>query len=254
MGLLLSLHLVAAAADPVPAPDLDRWREAPIPAEAAARKAWLLAANHAHAEWAVYTEDGAMRARPAAPGARVPRHAAGQPAALQHAQAVIAVDDGWLAGFHRGEFGGGLYWYSVDGSENYPISDHAVVDLLRRADGIYATEGVAHMLSSRGSLLRIARDGARWQATTALQLPFAPYAATVLADGSMLVTLSDALVSIDGNLALRTVVADAPWKMLYPNSSVLSPAGGRLAIGMRSVVAVVDLPSGQLRLLVPPGQ
>ncbi|MBB3221058.1 hypothetical protein [Pseudoduganella umbonata] len=254
VGLLLSLHIAAAAAAAGPEPDLGRWRETAIPAEPAARSDWLLAANHSSDEWLVYTEGGALRARPTTSGKRVPRHADGQPALLRAAQAVIAVDDGWLAGFHRGEFGGGLYWYSADGSEKYRISDHAIVDLLRRDDGIYATEGVAHMFASRGSLLRVFRDGGRWQAATALHLPFAPYAATMLDDGGMLVTLSDALVSIDRNLALRTIVADAPWKQLYPNSSVLSADGDRLAIGMRSAVAMVDLPSGQLRLLVPPGE
>ena len=55
-------------------------------------------------------------------------------AALETAQQIVGgrhrpsarVDDGWLVGFNKGEFGAALYWFSADGKQNYKISDHQV--------------------------------------------------------------------------------------------------------------------------------
>src|SRR5262249_8549827 len=118
---------------------------------------------------------------------------------MKGATAYCAVDDGWLVGYDHGEFGGALFWFSTDGAQHEKISDHQIVDFLPGKDGVLAIEGVAHMSISAGSLLRIARPapGWHWVAATLTTLPAAPRAVVRRADGTLLVVLSDAIVSLD---------------------------------------------------------
>jgi hypothetical protein len=162
--------------------------------------AWSFAANYSHLNWREFAKDGEVRARLSSevPGMR-PQQLSFTPKAgkFSRASATAAVDDGWLAGFNEGEFGGALYWFSRDGKRSYPISDDQIVDFFSLADGIYAIEGLAHLGRSRGSVLRIARskEGAPWQAQSVVALPSAPYAVAVRRDGTAVITLSYSLVS-----------------------------------------------------------
>ncbi len=42
-------------------------------------------------------------------------------------QTILKVNDGYLVGFDRGEWGGGLFWYDAKGSNCYKISSEQVV-------------------------------------------------------------------------------------------------------------------------------
>jgi hypothetical protein len=87
-----------------------------------------------------------------------------------------------------------------------------------------------------------------------MELPFAPGAVSVKHDGTMLITLSDSLISVSPDHHLETLIAEAPWETLYPSSSVLSQDERHLYIGMRQFVGEVDLATNQLRLLIPTRQ
>jgi hypothetical protein len=106
---------------------------------------------------------------------------------------------------------------------------------------------------SSGSVIRIARaeNSAHWQARTITKLPFAPYAVASRKDGTMLMTLSDSIVSLSPDNSLRTLFSNALWNGLYPNSSIVSPDGTKLYIGMRQFVGEFDLTTNQSRFLVP---
>jgi len=70
----------------------------------------------------------------------------------------------------------------------------------------------------------------------------------------MFITLSEALVSIGAVHKVQTLLADAPWKILYPNSSALSSDERILYIGMRQFVGEFNFETSKLRLLVPNDQ
>jgi hypothetical protein len=221
--------------------------------------AWFYAANRSSHEWLVYTEGDNVRAmlRTEKPE-RITERPTFNPSVdrFRRASAFARVDDGWLVGFNQGEFGAALYWFSRDGMNNYKISDHQVVDFFSLTDGMHAIEGLAHLGMSQGSIIRIARSRPQpqWQAKTVVELPFAPYAISVRTDGTMLVALSDSLVSIGKERRVRTLLASAPWGGLYPNSSVLSHDQQKLYIGMRQYVGEFDLPAKRLRFLIPSEQ
>jgi hypothetical protein len=125
----------------------------------------------------------------------------------------------------------------------------------RRGDGV-GFGAVAKALKTecdRAVVIQIKRPrpSARWQAMRVVRLPFAPNTVVVRRDGSIVIVLSDSLVSVDRDHHVNTLIADAAWGDLYPSSSLLLPDESRLYIGMRQFVGEVDLATNHLRLLVP---
>jgi hypothetical protein len=259
-----SLVLSLAAATPDYPRDISQWQGLAMPAasDLAALVEVLGFSNYSPHEWRVFMQAGQPQAQlqsellenpPPRPSFTPEVESVGTVIGRIQASTLVAVDDGWIVGFNQGEFGAALYWFSQNGDRNYYISDDQVIDFWVRPDGIYAIEGLAHLGSSRGSVMSIARPlaGERWQATTELRLPEAPRAVSVRRDGTLLLTLSDSLVALAPDGQLRTVLAQAPWGLLYPNSSLLSEDERTLYIGMRQFVGEFNLATQQLRLLFP---
>ncbi|MBI3735218.1 hypothetical protein HY256_01740 [Candidatus Sumerlaeota bacterium] len=255
---IMALALTAHAADLDYPRRVAQWHEVAVPSEKdeGARRAWRYAANYSKHEWRVYVERGEICAQLTSAAPEVPRE---RPKFIPSADqfrdptSFASVEDGWLVGFNKGEFGAALYWFSRDGKSNYKISDHQVVEFFPLSDGIYAIEGLAHLSLSEGSIIRISRPKpkAHWQAHTVNKLPFAPYAISVRRDDTMLITLSDSLVSVGPDHKITALLRNATWDNLVPNSSVLSPDQQRLYIGMRQFVGEFDIPAKKLRLLIP---
>lgn len=258
VGSLFAFAITAGAAEPEYPREVARWQEVSVPfqVDRGARMAWFYAANYSDNEWRVFAERGRICAQltttePSEQRARpkfIPT--AGQ---FRRASAFARVDDGWLVGFNQGEFGAALYWFSLDGKHNYKVSDHQVVDFFSLPGGLHAIEGLAHLTMSNGSIIRIARSepSGHWRASTLTKLPLAPYAISVRRDGTMLITLSDSLVSVGASHEINTLLPEAPWGGLYPTSSVLSPNEQKLYIGMRQFVGEFDIATNKLRLLIP---
>ncbi|HEX4129014.1 MAG TPA: hypothetical protein VHZ24_03150 [Pirellulales bacterium] len=258
VAIILLFAVTTPAAEPEYDRDLARWQEVPIPPDTdqGARTVWLYAAGYSKHEWRVFADHDHVGAQLVTEQpTKHDDHPKFDPKAeeFESASAFAAADDGWLVGFNHGEFGAALYWFDGDGERNYKVSDHQVVDFFRLSDGWYAIEGLAHGTTSEGSAIRIARPkgGERWQATEVTKLPYAPYAVSLRKDGTMLVTLSDAIVSVGEDRKVQTLLPDAPWSGLYPGSSVLTSDEQKLYIGMRQFVGEFDLRAKKLRLLTP---
>ena len=238
--------------------DITKWREVAVPPKSPIRPrmVWSYAASYSDITWRVFIKKGRAMAsddpKPQSKASAQPKFVA-KAAKFVGGSAFAAVADGWLVGFNEGEFGAALYWFSRDGKRNYKISDDQVVAFVSLTDGIYAVQGLAHMSLSEGSIVRISRPSANtnWTSTTVVELPAAPYTVSLLRDKTMLITLSSSLVSVGPDHKVRTLLADAPWRGLYPNSSVLSPDEKELYIGMRQFVGEFDLTTHKLRLLIP---
>jgi hypothetical protein len=258
--LLICSFGALRAAEPNYSHDPSTWREEVRPprTDRVARSLWWYAANYSEIEWRVSAEGARVQVRRTE---EPEQHAGPRPefdakaGRFRGASAFAQVDDGWLVGFNHGEFGAALFWFSADGNRNYKISDHQVVDFISTPDGILAVEGLAHMTTSRGSLIRIARAKGekQWKANSLVTLPFAPYAVSRRRDGVLLITLSDCLVAVTlGDKAkVQTLLADADWGGFYPNSSALTFDERKLYIGMRQFVGEFDLQTRTLRFLLP---
>jgi hypothetical protein len=239
-------------------PDVTKWEEVKPPPKSRAGDwiVWSYAANYSSIDWQVKRDGNIVRAartsNPIAQSSPRPRFVpkAGH---FSGGFAVQRVDDGWLVGFNEGEFGAALYWFSGSGETNYKISDDQVVSFTSAARGIIAIQGLAHLSMSEGSVIRIVRDPntKRWRSTTIRKLSQAPEAFVHLADGTLVIILSDSLISLSPRNKQSTLIKCADWGTLYTNSAVLSADQSKIYIGMRQFVAEYALGTKKLRYLVP---
>lgn len=248
------------AAEPEYPREVRQWQEVSLPPEddEYRRTAWFQAASFFSNswEWRVFVEHDRVCAQIASEPQSAHRDRPeftpkAEPFSARPETAFMRVEDGWLTGFNDGEFGAALYWFSLDGKQNYKISDHQVVDFFSGLDGIYAIEGLGHMDDSRGSVIRIARaeSGGRWQASTIVELPGDPCTVSTRRDGTMFVTSPDWIVAISRDRKVTTLLQDPWW--YRPTRAVLSPDEQKLYIGMEYFVGEFDIQSKTFRLLVP---
>jgi hypothetical protein len=179
---------------------------------------------------------------------------------------VFEVEDGYLVGFNRGEWGGELYWFSKDGKKRYEISRHQIVQFIKRDNKIYAIEGLAH-LGTKGSIIEIEKQKRKWVAKEFLKLSTAPEAiqldskenfvvVTFGTDwsfdegGNVIINASPGLFSIDREADVDTLVKVGIWgDYLYPSSMVIQ--NDVVYIGMRKGVYKFDLTTKREEWLLP---
>ena len=115
----------------------------------------------------------------------------------------LKVDDGWLLGDDRGEFGGELvYWASRDSS--YIIIDENIQDIFYTPYGIIAVGGLSHMAINDGVLYKIlkSKDG-KYSAEVYQYLPGASYSNHLLEDGCLLLNTTSGSVLFSPETGFR---------------------------------------------------
>lgn len=98
----------------------------------------------------------------------------------------IKVEDGWIIGNDRGEWGGELvHWKSEN--DYYLIIEDNIKDIFDTHYGIIAVGGLAHLDKSRGVLYKLSKsDNNRWTAEAYKYLPGAAYSSQMLEDERLL--------------------------------------------------------------------
>ncbi len=124
---------------------------------------------------------------------------------------ALRVEDGWLAGSNRGEWGGELVFIGDDGIRQTLLQEN-VEDIYQFGTRLVATVGLAHLSMNSGTIYALARgaDG-RWSAQPWRELPGAPYSSWPVAGGDLLVNVVDGgtiLLSPDG--VMRMAPCQAP--------------------------------------------
>lgn len=140
---------------------------------------------------------------------------------MRGSRSILKVDDGYLVGFWRGEWGGCLYWFGSNGKQRYQVSSDMVVQFLERSKKYYAIEGLAHLSMSDGSIIEIEKVNGKWTTKEYLKLPFAPYAANIDSKNNFIIITSDNFLSVDINKRVDTLIAEGFWSSLYPTSMVI---------------------------------
>lgn len=238
--------------------DVSKWIEIPCPkdAQSAEGALWNYRANYSKHEWRVFLDGqkvcAVLTTQTNFATREVPKFTP-EAENFHRAAATLKVSDGWLVGFNRGEWGGALYWFNPDGTAKYRISEHQIVDFVETSNRIFAIEGLAHLGLSEGSIISISQSSNQgpWQVTTQCRLPQAPRAIVQHSDGSWLLVLSDSFVSATPDGKIKTIVQNARWRSLYPNSMVLSGDVNTVCVGMRQFVAKITLKNGTVSFFVP---
>lgn len=110
----------------------------------------------------------------------------------------IKVNNGFIVGDDRGEFGGEVQF--VGKNESYLIiNDNAVEIRKTKKHGIIAATGLAHMVSNRGMLHKIIFDNKKWVAKPFFQLPGEPQFMKIMENGIYVNTRNGGSLLIDND-------------------------------------------------------
>lgn len=161
----------------------------------------------------------------------------------------MKVDDGYLVGYDRGEFGGSLFWFLSDGEEHYKITNINLQQFILRDREIYAIQGLSHMGTNQGSIVRITKKQ-KWSAIDYLRLPSAPRAIALDRQNNFLIISSSALLKVDLEQKVSTLIANDHWLYyLCPNSILLDK--GFIYLGMRGGILRYNINSRKQDWLSP---
>jgi hypothetical protein len=232
--------------------NLTTWKSHPIPSN----EDTLYQYNHSPDNWIVFKKDNEIHA---VLQARKPQ-ADDLPFAIERTpeypwyttrghRSAVKVDDGYLVAFFAGEFGGHLHWFSDDGQKRKLISGALICQFIKRGNKIYAIEGLAHLSSSRGSVVELKKTGDKWGVSTYRELPFAPYACQLDASNNMIIVTSGNLLSVDMRGNMNTLINDGFWSHLYPTSVVIH--NNVCYVGMRKGIFKFDLLTKKEEWLLP---
>jgi hypothetical protein len=121
----------------------------------------------------------------------------------QRPSAALEVQDGWLLGGNRGEWGGELVFVDRSGHPALLFEDnvHAIVRLGKH---VIALAGLGHLGHNHGVALEIVRsESGRWSAHPWRVLPGSPQTVTPLRDGRVFIDIEDGssmVLAEDGSL------------------------------------------------------
>jgi len=119
----------------------------------------------------------------------------------------IRVENGYLVGADRGEFGGELMFVDEMGKWSKILDDN-IQGIYHTASGIVVVAGLAHMGFNRGTLYKVSKavDG-KWNVAKWKALPGDPYSSALLGDGSLFIgsPYGNVLVSPDGSIRMAKI-------------------------------------------------
>lgn len=206
-------------------------------------------ANKAHDEWTVAAEQEHLAIAPRSTAAPrplpfTPQLGPGEPPnTFRGVTALAPVSDGYLAGFSRGEFGGGLFWFNADGSKHTRITvpsaswfPENVVGLFSDGRAFYVFQGLAHLASRKGRVLKVQEDTRHgWAASVLVDLGTAPAVVLEEIPGTWLVATSNGLTRVTSRGTAERVWEQPSLGFLYP-SSITRTTDSAIYVGMRAWV------------------
>jgi len=239
-------------------PRVQEWKKINHPEDRNSKQwfLWNYAASFSSHNWKVYKKNGCIYAcllneqltsQTFSPEIELPKDD------IPGVYTFQKLENGWLGGCDKGEFSGSLWWFPDNGKKKYKISDHRVKQFIKSGDDIFAIQGLAHLGTSQGSMLKISRDGRDkpWKVSTVIRLPQSPEAFQRLKNSEFIVLLSNSLAKVDAKVNFKFLLENAGWDTLYPNSLEISQDEKTVYIGMRQYVAVFELDTNQLNFYVP---
>ena len=229
---------------------IDKWTAYDVPIN----KDTLSKYNHAQDDWTVflkgnniYATNSRNKTSDTLPFKIIPTKK--EKNKIAGSRSVIKVNNGYLVGFYRGEWGGNLYWFSQDGKNKYEISDHVIVQFIKRDNKFYAIEGVGHLGIPDGSIIEIKEVNKKWIAVEHLKLPSAPDGIDLAQNNNFVIITSKSLLTVDTNFKIDTLIEKGFWwPALYPTSLVIKD--NIAYVGMRKGIFKYDLTTNKREWLM----
>lgn len=173
---------------------------------------------------------------------------------------VQQVDDGWLIGFERGEWGGGLLWFSPDGSKQKELVRGNVYGLVKSSTGIFVVTGLSHRGLSEGKIFHVQKgEGGNWDAKLLVDFGGNPDTFTQESPDSLLVVIGYKLVRnafgnfveapgglwrVKTNGKVDSLMISDRLARINPNSMTLSQAGVIYLGAWRFVMRLTPVANG----------
>lgn len=200
----------------------------------------LYEANHSSHEWRVSAPTGRLEIRNEGKrtreesGLAFPPHFHRTKDMIGRAMTVRA-DGDWLIGFDAGEFGGGLWWTSQDGKRTKLLTRENVQAFVRRDKDVIVFTGLSHMGYDRGAAYLFRSTINDGKITRIADLDSAPSAALLENNGSVLIAVSNGVVTLQPDGSVVRLYKHENMRILYPNS-VAGEESDAIFIGMRFYV------------------
>jgi hypothetical protein len=157
----------------------------------------------------------------------------------------LKIPGGTLIGINDGEFGGSLYFNSLDSTKKPVfIKSGNIKFLFGYKSKIYFIESLAHMSLGDGALFELVWKGDKFMSKKLLDFDDAPEAFTIYKDKFLIATHSG--FCIVRNFKKEVIVIDAFWKNLYPNS-VAAINNKKIFIGIRGGIVSLNPVSKEIR-------
>lgn len=193
---------------------------------------------------------------------------------------VQQVDDGWLIGFDRGEWGGDLLWFNIDGSKKkILLFNENVRGLVKSSTGIFVVTGLNHLAIYSGKIFHVQkREDGNWNAKLLVDFRGIPHTFTQESTDSLLVVAgnrnksslktSDTFVEepdnhfvkesgdlwrVKTNGKVDSLLISDRLSTMQPNSMTLSQTGVIYLGAWRFVARLTPLENGyKEEIFVPP--
>lgn len=130
---------------------------------------------------------------------------------VEHREAIkqvpdvaLKVDNGWLTGSDRGEWGGELVYLTEDG-QAVKLLDTNVEDIYKLGEKYIALTGLSHLFINEGLIYQLHKQDNEWHAEPWVNLPGAPESSWFVETGELLINTSGGgsiLISPEGNLRM----------------------------------------------------
>ncbi len=145
------------------------------------------------------------------------------------------LDEGWLIGSNKGEWGGSLFWVAENLKEYKNLGNANVNKIFNWEDKIFFLEGVSHLNLSEGHLIEIQKD---LKLDTLVTFPESPYNSVVSPDGFLYVITDFKLFKVDKTGNYSQLYDFSYWPQL---NNDLTYDNDQLYIGMLHGVARFNL-------------
>jgi len=154
------------------------------------------------------------------------------------------VENGYLVGYNNGEWGGSLFWFSPDGSENYKISRDQVQQFVVRNNELLAIAEGSHQGMPFGMLNKLVLAKGKWISEPYLKLNTISHSITV-SDDDLYVVAHKSILKIDKQKNIHVLLDKPIWgSTTIFNTSVII-CKNVLYCGMWEGVYKYDLKSGK---------